>query len=295
MSLKKRGGNYYWHEWIDGVEYRESLRTSDQNEAKRRRQDRITEIKSGRAGKLSRQRFEAALGAYLERRKLEVEPKTYVTDKERGEALKKFFKDTPLRRITADLISDYQADRKRQKVNDKVIGNRTVNLETGLLRRILKKHKLWIRIADSVKKLPEENNVGRALETDDQKRLLDLASTKSAWMAVYCAAVLALNTTMRSIEIKHLQWGCVDMFEKTLRVSRKTTKTDAGERVIPLNRDAIWALSKMWDRAVAHSKESNDVKPVHYVFCGFENWEYEPTQPVKTWRTAWRSLTKRQP
>src|SRR5262245_56691573 len=129
MSLKKRGGTYHWHEWIDGVEYRESLHTSDQNEAKRRRQDRITEIKSGRASKLSRQQFEAALDAYLDRRKLEVADKTYLTDKERGEALKKFFKDTPLRRITADRISDYQADRKRQKVNDRVIGNRTVNLE----------------------------------------------------------------------------------------------------------------------------------------------------------------------
>jgi integrase len=66
-------------------------------------------------------------------------------------------------------------------------------------------------------------------------------------MNAYCAALLALNTTMRSIEIKHLQWATVDMFEKTLVVSRKTTKTDAGERMIPLNRDAIWALSKMWE------------------------------------------------
>src|SRR5262245_54263939 len=154
MSLKKRGPSYYWHEWIDGVEYRESLRTSDRNEAKRRRQDRITEIKNGRAGKLSRQQFEAALEVYLERRKLEVEPKTYTTDKERGEALKKFFKDTPLRRITADMVSDYQASRKRQKVNDREIGNRTINLETSLLRRILKRNKLWVRIAESVSNLP---------------------------------------------------------------------------------------------------------------------------------------------
>jgi len=292
MSLKKRGGYYQWHEWIDGVEYRESMRTPDRNEAKRRRQDRITEIKSGRASKLSRQCFEVALEAYLERRKLEVASKTYATDKHCGKALKRFFKDTPLRRITADRISDYQADRKRQKVNDREIGNRTVNLEIGLIRRILKKHKLWMRIADDVKELPEESNVGRALEVDEQKRLLDLASTKSAWMGVYCAAVLALNTTMRSIEIKQLQWGRVDMFGKTLRVSRKTTKTDAGDRVIPLNRDAIWALGKMWERALSYSKDSKDIKPEHYVFCGFEHWEYKPKQPVKTWRTAWRSLRK---
>src|SRR5262245_20727461 len=43
-------------------------------------------------------------------------------------------------------------------------------------------------------------------ESDTTFLLLpDLASTKSRWMAVYCAAVLSLNTTMRSIEIKQLQ------------------------------------------------------------------------------------------
>ena len=65
MSLKKRGKFYYWHEWIDGVEYRESLKTTDRNEAKRRRQDRVTEIKNGQAGKLSRQHFEAAKLEFL--------------------------------------------------------------------------------------------------------------------------------------------------------------------------------------------------------------------------------------
>ena len=172
--------------------------------------------------------------------------------------------------------------------------NRTVNLEVGLLGRVLKQKKLWLRIAESVKRLPEDTEVGRALEVEEQKTLLETAATNSRWMNAYCAAVLALNTTMRSIEIKHLQWVRVDLFEKTLVVSRKTTKTDAGERMIPLNRDAIWALSKMWERALIYAKEKKiEILPEHYVFCACERNQYDPTSPMKSWRSAWRSLTKK--
>ena len=84
------------------------------------------------------------------------------------------------------------------------------------------------------------------------------------------------------------------MFEKTLIVSRKTTKTDAGERVIPLNRDAIWALSKMWERALIHAKEhEKEIQLEHFVFCACERHQYDPTRPIKSWRSAWRSLTKK--
>src|SRR5215471_12968135 len=112
MSLKKRGKYYQWYEWVNGEEFRESLKTSDRNEAKRKRQDRITEIKNGQAGKLSRQHFELAVKAYLESRHLHVEPRTYAFDKERSEPLKRFFGKVPLRRITADLITQYQIARK---------------------------------------------------------------------------------------------------------------------------------------------------------------------------------------
>ena len=286
MSLKKRGKHYHWHEWIDGVEYRESLKTTDRNKAKEIRQDRITEIKTGKAGKLSRQHFELALKAYLENQKLHVEDKTYRNEKDRGNHLKDFFKETPLRRIMPEMIRSYQAHR-----HDAGKSSRTINGEVGLLRRILKQSKLWTRVADSVHKLPETTNIGKALEKEQQKALLETAATKDRWQIAYSAAVLSLNTTMRSAEIKGLQWSRVDLFNQTLLVSRKTTKTNAGERLIPLNRDAVWALSEMWNRAVTLS--DGKPKPEHYVFFAFENYRFDPTRPVKSWRSAWRSLTKK--
>ena len=69
--------------------------------------------------------------------------------------------------ITADMISDYMAYRKAKRSETR--NNRTVNLEVGLLGRILKQKKLWLRIAESVKRLPEDTEVDRAFgrETED--------------------------------------------------------------------------------------------------------------------------------
>ena len=78
--------------------------------------------------------------------------------------------------------------------------------------------------------------------------LLATASSKPQWLVAHCAAVVALNTTMRGCELKGLHWRNVDLFEKVLRIRRQSTKTDAGARVIPLNRDAVVALGKLWDR-----------------------------------------------
>ncbi len=143
--------------------------------------------------------------------------------------------------------------------------------------------------------LPERSDVGRALEESERKKLIGTAATKSRWLVAYCAAVLALNTTMRSVEIKGLRWRDVDLFKKTLTVKRNTTKTDAGERVIPLNRDAVWALGEIWKRSEVYAKTEgsgfSEVLPEHYVFPACEHYRLDPSKPMKSWRNAWRSLT----
>lgn len=70
--------------------------------------------------------------------------------------------------------------------------------------------------------------------------MLRIAATKPEWETARLATILALNTTMRGCELKGLRWRRVDFMEPTITVRRTTTKTDAGERLIPLNPDA-WA------------------------------------------------------
>ena len=53
---------------------------------------------------------------------------------------------------------------------------RTVNFEINVLRQILKAHGLWGTISDKVKSLRERRDVGRAISSMDEKRLIDAAS-----------------------------------------------------------------------------------------------------------------------
>jgi integrase len=77
------------------------------------------------------------------------------------------------------------------------------------------------------------------------------SETRSEWQIVRCAAILALNTTMRGCELKGLRWRDVNLIDRMLTVRR--SKTEAGERVIPLNNDAMATIMELHkrDQAVA--------------------------------------------
>ena len=74
-------------------------------------------------------------------------------------------------------------------------------------------------------------------------------------------------------------------------VRRSTTKTDAGERVIPLNADAWNAMLELRERAkLLFGREP---APDGYVFPHAEGYtKPDPTRPMSGWRTAWRNLTR---
>jgi integrase len=117
-------------------------------------------------------------------------------------------------------------------------------------------------------------------------RLFETAASKPEWTAAHCAAVLAVSTTCRGVEIRNLRWQDVDLFSRIATIRR--SKTAAGHRTIPLNGDAMAALSRLLERARALG--SSD--PEHYVFPTCEHTTIDPTRPQKSWRTAWRKLVK---
>ena len=103
------------------------------------------------------------------------------------------------------------------------------------------------------------------------------------------ATVLALNTTMRGCELRGLRWSDVNLFVRTLKIQRQSTKTDAGSRVLPLNQAAYAILLRRRSTAEA----LGDVELNHYVFPACENGNIQPAIPMKGWTTAWRSITKK--
>ncbi len=156
----------------------------------------------------------------------------------------------------------------------------------GVLRGVLKRAKRWYLLAEDIRSLPVNRNVGRALSYEEKVRLVKTAASRPEWESARSAMTLALNTTMRACEIKGLQWRDVSLMDRTLTIRR--SKTVAGQRVIPLNADAWTCILGLWERA----KRFNGGSPDHFVFPACEGGKIDPVNPQKSWRSAWRSLRK---
>ena len=285
--IYKRGKLYYMDVTINGVRYREALDTTDRREAPSLEKKRVAEIQAGKGASKSsrdfaRKPFLAAADQFLEDRKPHVANRTYVLERNLLSPLRKFFGDRLLLRINAENIAAYQRERRSSGIS-----GRTLNMEIGVLRRIMKRAKIWSVVAEDIKMDRESaSGIGKVLTVKEKKILFETAATKDEWLVVYCAAVLAVSTTCRGIELKHLQWVDVDLFDRSIVIRR--SKTKAGQRAIPLNNDAIAALARLRQRSEALGASAPD----HFVFPACERNIIDPTHPQKTWRTAWRSLVK---
>jgi len=219
---------------------------------------------------------------YLEERKPHVSEWTIQFEKERLKPLSKHFGDRPLLRFKAEDVAAFQTARLAAGIS-----GRTVNRETGVLGRMLKRAKVWNTIAEDVRTLPERHGaVGKVLPADLKLKLFETAASKPEWTAAHCAAVLAVSTTCRGVEIKNLRWQDVDSFNRVATI--QPSKTAAGHRTIPLNGDAMAALARLLER----SRELGSNEPQHYVFPACENLAIDASRPQQGWRTAWRKLVK---
>lgn len=320
MSLFKREKTWWTDFSINGVRYRMSLNTTDWREAQSQEKEKIAQASAGKIGPTSQQfarlAFTEAADRYVEDRKGRLGKRSLATEEERLKPLRRYFGSTPLNRIGPESIRTYIAERKKapesqqddlaKKVLNRCAANRTINMEIGILRRILKRAKRWHLISDEVQLLPERHNIGRALAKEDKLRLLSMAASRPEWQVARLATILALNTTMRASEIRALQFRDIDFFEHMLTV--RQSKTDAGVRIIPLNADAWSAILELRNRAKLLS--GTEPQPEWYLFPHGEGQgpvtspktrpgpkaisvKPDPTEPITTWRTAWRKLTRK--
>jgi integrase len=314
MALKKRGKTWHCHFVVNGQRFRQSLGTKDWREAQAKEKELIAQASEGRlhqvSATLARQPFGQAADDYEKSRKLELAQASRAKEKQLLVQLRAFFKQEPLKRITAKRITEYRAWRADQtrevRLGDiarlvKCAGPATLNAELGILRRILKRAKLWARVGDDIRPLREPSTIGRALTQEEQQRLLKTAVIRPEWETAYMAAILCLNTTARGCELKALKWEDIDLFGKTMTIRK--SKTQAGERIVPLTVVACSALARLRARA----ESFGSMEPSHYVFAaftpkfafsgkdvvGYSITGFNPTVPVNSWRSAWRTLTRK--
>lgn len=288
MAIYKRGKTFHVDVAVNGIRYRESLDTLNWQEAQRKQKELINRIMEGKAGapagkgSFASLPLEHALAEFTKGREGRVAERTSQIDRERSKVLVRHIGKVLVRKIDAGVIRAYQDARKAEGVS-----GRTVNIEVTLIRQVLKRAKRWSVIADEVSNLPENQNVvGRVLSHEQKLHLFRTAASKPEWDVAYCAAVIAVNTTCRKVELLTARWADVDLFTRAFSVQR--SKTEAGHRLIPLNDEAMAGFARLRRRAEVLGGGAPD----HFVFPACENGEFDLSRNQKTFRTAWRTLIK---
>lgn len=281
MSLWKRGNKYWADFTVEGVRYRKPTGTATLNAAKQRERELIQAATRGEISKKrASERLYAASEAYLAYKRIRWSARTLELSRERLKIVQRHFGDVRLTSITANSIAQFQHARHAAGA-----ANRTVNMDVGVLSRVLKFAGRWAALKDHVELLPEgERTIGRALTREEQRRLIQVASSKPEWDHLYCAAVVAANTSMRRVEVVHLRRRDVDLFKKTVTIRR--SKKESSHREIPLTSDAVKAIGKMIDRldTLGPACEAD------FLWCACRWGILDPTKPTRGWDTAWRRL-----
>jgi integrase len=285
VALTKRGKTWHTQFFVDGQRFRQSLETTDWREAQRKERALISDAKAGRLtamkDEFARLPFSEAAERFLVDRIPHLAPRSIQTERERVKPIKRRLGAILVWRITPEQVLSYVRERKTAGR-----ANATINRELDIIRGVLKRAKRWHHFSEEIHPLPVRQNIGRVLTYEEKVKLLRRAAARPEWQIAAWAARLALNTTMRGCEIKELRWRDVDMMGRSLTVRK--SKTEAGERVIPLNTDAWEVILQLYRRSGA----MGGFEPSHCLFPACETAHIDSLRPMKSWRTAWRRLTR---
>src|SRR6478609_6654821 len=142
MALFKRNKTWWTDFSVNGQRYRLSLETQDWRKAQSLQNDKIADAREGNISpvtqRFSRLAFGEAAVRYLEDRRLELAP---TSQKKEGQLLVRpinFFGSMTLQRISAENLLEFRDWRVRDGVGPAII-----NMELGVIRRILKRAKRW--------------------------------------------------------------------------------------------------------------------------------------------------------
>lgn len=196
--------------------------------------------------------------------------------------------------IEARDITRYQTARLAEGAS-----GRTANIEVSMLRQIMRKYGAWERIKSDVVMLPEKQDAGCALTSDQEKMLLEECE-RSVSRVLLPFVTLALETGARYNTIRTLQWGNIDFTNRCLKFGKDKTAAGTGRKV-PLNQRAMQTLT-FW------AQEFPNRQPSHFVFPSeryglhgtkgtfggtVQVYNYDPEKPIGTIASAWQSAKGR--
>jgi hypothetical protein len=181
---------------------------TDREEAKKFRSQFLKQIEDGTLpGQMADWTLERAAAWWLEFRKPRIAAGTLTAEQYRLKPMIRILgSNTRLKQITALAIDRYTTTRLGEDV-----GAWSINKEVMVWSMILKKAKLWRRIAEDYQPLKTHvSDIGRALTRDQLRALATIAATDEDWEAAFYGSVLAASTGLRGGEIKKLRIGEIE-------------------------------------------------------------------------------------
>ena len=298
MSVYKRGDTWWYKFKFAGQSIRESTKTNSKTVADKAERARRRELEEGFNGISKPQRaqlFSLAAENWLEAKKVHLSPRSVTIESLNLKHLKPTFGGMLVCDIRGDDVAAYQSARLREKAAPK-----TINLEVGTLRAILRKHRLWANIQPDVTMLRTRDDAGRALSQDEEKALLrECRNSRSR--SLYVAVEIALGTCMRYSEIRLLRWNQIDFSRNELRVGK--SKTEHGEgRIIPVSK-RVRTVLEFWAERFPSRRPNDFIFPFEryggkgkddvFGFSGSVAYDTDPSKPVGDWKEGWKAAKKR--
>jgi integrase len=297
---------------LDGKWREKSTGKKDRAEARTFRDDFLDDLKQGSLPtEMADWRLDEAEKWWIEFRKPRTAENTQNSERYRLQHLRLIVGKKRLREITNRDLDNYTTARlggyeftnkAGEKETRRGVAEWSINKEILLWSLILKKAKLWRRLADDYRPLKTKaSDIGKAITRDELRHLAEVAAKDTDWEAAFYGSVLASNTGLRGGEIKKLRVGEIDLERRQLRIRRADAKSDASARSVELNADATEAAARLLMRAA--SLKPPATKPEHYLMPkhlsriahGPHKGErgYDPTQHQAYWDTAWATLTEK--
>lgn len=295
MAVFRYKGSKVWTMdfMFHGQRIRESTGTRSKTLALKIEDKRRRGLEEGAAGIKKREQpriFSVAAEGWLDVKAATLAPRSLMIEKANLAHLLPWFGKTLACDIEAQDVARYQQTRIDAGASPK-----TVNLEIGTLRAILKRSGHWARLQPNVNMLATRDDIGRAISPEEESALLQ-ACSQSRSRSLVPFVTLAIETGARYGVIRTLQWGAVDFDNRCLKWGKDKTASGTG-RLTPLSQRAMAALS-FW------ATHFPNRKPEHYVFPAErygaagdtfspKAYHVDPSKPIGSIKEAWEAAKRR--
>lgn len=301
MSLYRQTGSKIW--WFDfhyqGQRIRESTGMSSKTRAREVENKRKQALRDGAAGIRRAQAprlFFVAAEEFCERKAQAWSASMGTIAQTALKHLAPVFRSKLLCDITARDISGYQKQRLVEGA-----APRSVNIEIGLMRGIMRRHDLWARVAKDVSMLKENDDCGHALDEAEEAALLS-ACARSRSRVLYPFIVTLLESGVRFNAVRTLQWRSVDLVGGSLKIGKDKTAS-GNSRAVPLSARATETL-RFWSEKFPVRTPTDYVFPAEkYATAGAEDTfgftpevivlTSDPSKAVGSIKTGWECARKR--